>query len=162
MAVSEDTGPLRDQEHWPVEGRRDRVIACLLVGVASVFWWDSNGIAAGEAQMYPRLVLIALFGLAILLFVRGLRMSWSRRGTPVISALRPFAAFIAITITYSIAVGFVGFFTSSAAYMVLSAWLIGLRRHGLNLAVTAIFLVATWLVFVGLFARPLPPELFWN
>lgn len=112
--------------------------------------------------MYPRLVLVLLFGLSALLFVRGWRMAPSHRGLPVVMALRPFAAFLAITVIYAALVGLIGFFTSSAVYVPFAAWLIGLRNPLLNLIVSTVFLLVTWLVFVALFERPLPPEIFWN
>lgn len=162
MALSEDTDTAPDPIEGPAQGRRDCVIACGLAGAGAVFWWDSTAIPAAEAQMYPRLVLILLFGLSALLFVRGWRMAPSHRGLPVVMALRPFAAFLAITVIYAASVGLIGFFTSSTVYVPLAAWLIGLRKPLLNLIVSAVFLLVTWLVFVALFARPLPPEIFWN
>ena len=162
MELSDHIDAAPDTPEGPAQGRRDCVIACILAGVAAILWWDSNAIAAAEAQMYPRLVLVALFGLAGLLFVRGWRMDSTHRGLPIVLAVRPFAAFLALTVVYAVAVAFAGFFTSSVIYVPLAAWLIGLRRPWLNATVSAVFLVATWLVFVALFARPLPPELFWN
>lgn len=162
MEMSDHNDAAPGAPEGPAQGRRDCVIACILAGFGAVLWWDSNAIAAAEAQMYPRLVLVALFGLAGLLFVRGLRMDRAHLGLPIVLEVRPFAAFLALTVVYAVAVAYAGFFTSSAVYVPLAAWLIGLRRPWLNAAVSAVFLVATWLVFVALFARPLPPEMFWN
>lgn len=140
------------------EGLRDRVIACILLVTTAVFGWDSVAIRAAEAKMYPRLVLIVLAGLSMLLFLRGWRMDRTVRRDPVVIGARPFVAFLILSTVYAVAIAYLGFFTSSVVYIPLTAWMLGLRRHGLNAIVTTVFLVATWLVFVALFARPLPPE----
>lgn len=144
------------------EGLRDQIAAILLITIVAVFWQDANSINAAEAQMYPRLVLGALGIMAFLLFLRGLRMGARRAVQPVITSWLAFAAFLVPTVLYVIAVGRVGFFTSSILYIPLVAFLIGLRKHWLNALVTLAFLLATWLVFVALFARPLPREIFWG
>lgn len=144
------------------EGLRDQIAASLLMIAVGVFWWDSYTINAAEAQMFPRLILIVLAALATLLFVRGLRMGSRRAAAPVVTVWLSFVAFMACTIVYVVAVAYAGFFTASVVYIPLVAWLIGLRKHWLNALVTGIFLLATWLVFVALFARPLPQEIFWG
>lgn len=144
------------------EGLRDQIAACLLMVAAAVFWWDSYTINAAEAQMYPRLVLIVLAALSALLFVRGARMGAQLAEAPVVMVWFGFLAFMVCTVVYVVAVAYLGFFTSSVVYIPLVAWLIGLRRPWLNALVTVIFLTATWLVFVALFARPLPQEIFWG
>jgi hypothetical protein len=144
------------------EGSRDMIAATLLLVLTCVFWWDSTAISAAEARMFPRLVLLALAALGLLLFLRGLRAGPEAAETPVISALPAFAAFLGATAVYGVAVGWIGFFTASLVYIPVVARLIGLRALWLNALVTAVFLLVTWLVFVGLFARPLPAELFWT
>jgi len=94
--------------------------------------------------------------------VRGLRMGDARASQPIVSSWIAFMAFLVPTVLYAMAVGTLGFFTSSIVYIPLVAFLIGLRKHWLNALVTALFLLATWLVFVALFARPLPKEIFWG
>lgn len=144
------------------EGLRDQVAAAVLMGLVAVFWWDASAIRAFEAQMYPRLVLIVLAVLAVLLFLRGFRFGGKIADQPVVSSWTAFLAFLVPTILYAMAVGKIGFFTSSIVYIPLVAYLIGLRSHWLNATVTFVFLLATWLVFVALFARPLPQEIFWG
>lgn len=159
-APSADSPP--DRPTGGREGMRDQIAAVVLMVVVAVFWRDSNAINAAEAQMYPRLVLGIMGIMAVLLFVRGLRMGPRRAAEPVVTSWLAFAAFLVPTVLYAVAVGRVGFFTSSIVYIPLVAFLIGLRQHWLNALVTILFLLATWLVFVALFARPLPREIFWG
>jgi len=144
------------------EGLRDQFAAALIMVMVAVFWWDSYSIKAAEAQMYPRLILIVLGLLALALFIRGVRLGRTPAQTRVISSLPAFLAFVVPTLAYAVSVNYFGFFTSSVIYIPLVAFLIGLRKHWLNAAVTFVFLLATWLVFVALFSRPLPPEIFWG
>jgi putative tricarboxylic transport membrane protein len=161
MKVSNDTLPPATAAGGR-EGLRDQLAAGLLMVTVAVFWWDSYTINAAEAQMYPRLILIVLAVLAALLFLRGTRMGGRRADAPVVMVWFAFLAFMACTTAYVVAVAYIGFFTASIVYIPLVAWLIGLRQHWLNALVTVIFLLATWLVFVALFARPLPKEIFWG
>ncbi|QIE46849.1 tripartite tricarboxylate transporter TctB family protein [Pseudohalocynthiibacter aestuariivivens] len=160
--TEEQTNTPPEVESGGREGLRDQVSACLLMAVVAVFWWDANAINAVEAQMYPRLVLGVLGALSVLLFIRGIRLGSQMATAPVITSWVAFLAFLIPTIIYAVAVGTIGFFTSSIFYIPLVAFLIGLRQHWLNALVTLIFLLATWLVFVALFARPLPQEIFWG
>lgn len=161
MTANDNTVP-RATSAGGREGLRDQIAAGLLMIAVAVFWWDSYTINAAEAHMYPRLILIVLAALAALLFVRGARMGAQRADAPVVMVWFAFLAFLACTIAYVAAVAYIGFFTASVVYIPLVAWLIGLRQHWLNALVTVIFLLATWLVFVALFARPLPKEIFWG
>lgn len=162
MSDHPETERSPDRESGLRESTRDMVAALILLAVTGVFWWDSTAIPAAEAQMFPRLVLVALGLLALLLLVRGLRAGPLRAQTRVIETHAAFAAFIGTTVVYGVAVGYLGFFTSSVVYIPLVARLIGLRSAKLNALVTGVFLLVTWLIFVALFARPLPAELFWN
>ncbi len=137
---------------------QDRVLALILLCVAAIFWVDSANISAAEARMFPRLILGALILLAVLLFARSFRLPIEARSEPVITDRTRFALFVGTTIIYAAGVPIAGFFTASAIYMPLAAYLVGLRRPWMNLLVTAIFLAATYLVFVTLFSRPLPAE----
>jgi hypothetical protein len=144
------------------EGLRDQISATLLMVVVAVFWWDSYSINAAEAQMFPRFTLIVLGLLTVMLFIRGMRLGATRSNVPVISSWPAFLAFMLPTVLYAVGVSYFGFFTSSVVYIPLVAYLVGLRKHWLNAIVTFVFLLVTWLVFVALFSRPLPPEIFWG
>jgi len=135
------------------------VLAVVLLMVAGVFWVDSGNIRAAEARMFPYLILGTMSLLAVLLFARSFTLPDGQRSSPVIADKAKFTLFIGTTAVYAAGVPLLGFFTSSAIYMPVAAYLVGLRRHRINLLVTVIFLVATYLVFVTLFSRPLPAEL---
>lgn len=140
----------------------DRVLAALIIVITGLFWAESHNIAAAEAQMFPRMILIIMGILALLLAARSWRLDPARRADAIISAPGPFVLFVLGSVAYVASVSTLGFFTASAVYMPAIAFLLGLRRHVLNLAVTAVFLTLTYLVFVVLFSRPLPREIFWG
>lgn len=140
----------------------DRVLAALLIVITGLFWAESAKIAAAEAQMFPRIILIAMGALALMLAARSWRLDPALRADAIITAPLQFVFFVLGSVAYVASVGYLGFFTASAVYMPAIAFLLGLRKHLLNLAVTAVFLALTYLVFVVLFSRPLPRELFWG
>ena len=141
---------------------QDRVLAVLVLVVTGLFWAESANIRADEARMYPRMILLALFGLGIILAARSLREDKTKRAGAVVPSVSAFATFILASIVYVASVSTLGFFTASALYMPAVAYLLGLRRHLMNAAITALFLVATYIVFVIVFSRPLPREIFWG
>ncbi len=141
---------------------QDRVLALIIVVTTGFFWAESANIAADEARMFPRMILVALFFLGALLAARTLRSDKDQRADAIINSVRAFSLFILASTLYVASVSTLGFFTASGIYMPVVAYLLGLRRHLLNLAVTVIFLFVTYLVFVIVFARPLPREIFWG
>ncbi|TVR07442.1 MAG: hypothetical protein EA385_12790 [Salinarimonadaceae bacterium] len=141
---------------------QDRVLAILIIVVATFFWIESGRIRAAEAQMFPRMILILIYGLAGLLALRTLYLQSDHRAPAIITSYPAFALFVLTSLVYVSSVSSLGFFTASVVYMPVVAFLLGLRRHGLNIAVTFIFLAATYTVFVVIFARPLPREMLWG
>lgn len=138
------------------------MLAVIIVVITGLFWAESADIAADEARMYPRMILVSLFILGGLLAARTLRSGKEERADAIITSVPAFGVFILASMLYVASVSTLGFFTASGIYMPAVAFLLGLRRHLMNIAVTVIFLLATYVVFVIIFARPLPREIFWG
>lgn len=141
---------------------QDRILAILIIVVATFFWIEAGKIRADEAQMFPRAVLVLVYVLAALLALRTLSARKAQRASAIFISFPAFALFIVTSLIYVASVSNAGFFSASVIYMPIVAYLLGLRRHVFNLAVTIIFLVAAYAIFVVLFSRPLPPELLWG
>ena len=141
---------------------QDRVLAVIIIVVTGVFWAESANVAADEARLFPRMILIALFILSVLLAARTFTTSKADRADAIVTSYRAFALFVFSSTVYVASVSALGFFTASAIYMPVVAYLLGLRRNLMNLVVTLIFLLAAYFVFVIVFARPLPREIFWG
>ncbi|KUF08961.1 tripartite tricarboxylate transporter TctB family protein [Pseudoponticoccus marisrubri] len=141
------------------QGTLDRILSLVLLATAAVFLLDSRNIAAAEARMFPLLILGLLAILALALFGRSFLAARQHAAERVIGDRGKFLTFVACTGLYAASVSQIGFFTASALYVPVAGHLLGLRKAWVNLTVTAGFLVATYLVFVVLFSRPLPVEL---
>lgn len=141
---------------------QDRILALMIVVITGFFWAESADIAADEARMFPRMILVSLFILGTLLAARTFKYDKYQRADAIITSVRAFSLFILASTLYVASVSTLGFFTASGIYMPAVAYLLGLHRHVLNLAVTVVFLLVTYLVFVIVFARPLPREIFWG
>lgn len=141
---------------------QDRVLAILIIVAATFFWIEAGKIRAAEAQMFPRAILILIYTLAGFLALRTFFTPSEQRAPAILTSLPAFALFVLASVIYVASVSNVGFFSASVFYMPVVAYLLGLRRHLMNLAVTIIFLVAVYVVFVVVFSRPLPREMIWG
>lgn len=141
---------------------QDRILAVLFIVLASLFWIESVNIVTAEARMFPRMILSAVYVLSVLLALRSFRLPSEQRGEAIFIALFPFLSFVGVSAAYVASVGVVGFFTATAVYMPLIAWLLGLRKLVHSITVTTVFLFAIYIVFVLMFERPMPREVFWG
>jgi hypothetical protein len=153
-------GPVPARKSGVRAGWQDRLIAIIIIALTVYFWIKSVEISAAEARMFPRMILSIMGLLSLLLFIRSFRIPQDKRADAVFTSVPAFTLFVLTTAVYVVSVAYLGYFTSSAVYVPLVAYLIGLRKHWTSLIVTTVFLGATYLVFVVLFARPLPTEIF--
>lgn len=110
-----------------------------------------------EARAFPAAVLGAIVLLALWIGVRGggdgaLVAHHATRLALAVGAVGAFLALIPL----------VGFFPSAAALMLGLPTALGYREMRVVLPVTAGFLLLVWLVFVRLFAKPLPVGALWG
>lgn len=73
---------------------------------------------------------------------------------------RNFAVFSACLVAYIILIDTIGYFTSSALFVIGASLLLGYRRPLVVVSTAAAFVLFIYVVFVVIFERPLPLEFF--
>nr|WP_163503770.1 tripartite tricarboxylate transporter TctB family protein [Halomonas socia] len=147
--------------------RRD-VVSSLITGVlaVSVFYYGTT--LRGDSGMFPMLIgAVMLFGslglgLKALMILRhrlwtAPRKQWQREDW---LALRQISIAAAGLLLYALLVRPLGFFSSTALMMLALPHALG-YRHLLGIAINAVVVLAMlYLIFIGVFERPLPREFF--
>lgn len=141
---------------------QDRILSVIIIVLSSLFWAESVNIVTAEAKMFPRMILSAIYVLSVLLALRSFRLPPEKRGEAIFISLFPFLLFVGASAAYVASIGVVGFFTATAVYMPFIAWLLGLRKIVQSVFITTVFLIAIYVVFVLIFERPMPREIFWG
>ena len=110
-----------------------------------------------EARTFPAAVLAAIVLLALWIALRG-------RGddAPVAHHAQRLALAVGAVGAFLAGIPLIGFFPSAALLMVGLPAVLGSREPAMVLPVTAGFLLLVWLVFVRLFAKPLPGGVLWG
>lgn len=146
----------------------------LLVAASAFLLWTAYGISGlsslTSAGAFP------MFTAAVMLVSGLFSLRHTVRTQPVArepgeSAARRFArqltppvlvGFIVAIMAYMVALEPLGFLLASFLFLLVSMRLLGSRRWGLNLAVAALSLAATYLVFQTLFSVVLPAGGWWK
>lgn len=110
-----------------------------------------------EARRFPAAVLAAIALLALRIGVRG-----GGDAAPVAHHAGRLALAVGAAGAFLAGIPLIGFFPAAAALMLGLPVALGYRDMRVLLAVTAGFLLLLWLVFVRLFAKPLPTGLIWG
>lgn len=110
-----------------------------------------------EARVVPATVLAAVVALALWIAMRGRGgdAPVAHHATRLVLAIGAVGAFL-------LGIPVIGFFPSAALLMVGLPVALGYRVPVVVLPVTAGFLVLVWVVFVRLFAKPLPTGMIWG
>lgn len=139
---------------------RDRITSLVLLGGAALAWRHAMSFPR-ESAMFPLLVLGILGGLGVILLVQSflpqLRTASDRL---VIEEPRTLLVGITVTTAYLFFIPVVGYFTSSLIYIVALSRLLGFKNYLTLIAISVGYVLFTYIVFVLLFQRPLPPEFF--
>lgn len=152
----------------PLSARRRWVEAAVPCGVllaCGLAWWDLQPVPA-QAKFFPGMILGLFALLSAVILVRALffpraaglaeeeGQPWTffRHVPRFLIALSGFAAFILL-------VEPVGFFSAGALFLAGLTVSLGFRRWRMIAVTYALFLLFIYLVFVALFERPLPKEL---
>lgn len=145
------------------QGTLDLVVSVTMLAIALFLLWESTdqryvervpGHAFGP-MFYPRLMLAIWALLSVVLIVRGVMLLRTDAAVPRLQWGNLLAVLV-ITGVYMWLVTVLGFFFSSAAFMVGALVFLGFR-HLLWLPVIAIgFPLVTWYVFQYLLRIPLP------
>lgn len=139
---------------------RERTAASVVIALTALAFLHVRELPS-DAAMFPTLTLALAAALAGMWLVATFLVRDEPAETePFFQTPRNFAIAVGLTPVYLYLVSEIGFFTASSVYMLLLAFLLGLRRLPALLLGTAGFMASVYLVFVVLFARPLPPEFF--
>ena len=129
----------------------------LSLGVGAIFLARSFG---PGAAMFPTIVAALMVMFASVLILRALTGRGRVPSAPVITEGKRFAIMLGATLVYIVLLPEVGFFTSSALFVPITAAALGFRRPVYLAVTTLIFIVLLYALFVVLLKRPLPPEFF--
>lgn len=114
---------------------------------------------AVHASQYVKFLLTVMTVLCALLIAGSLRGGDS--GKPQwVKAPRAFTATVVLTLVYVLSLKYIGFYAASAVYMLVLAFLLGLRRPLLLIISTAVLLVLVHGIFVRFLGVPVPLGIF--
>ena len=156
------------EERGEVGAARRDVVSSLITGVlaVSVFYYGTT--LRGDSGMFPMLIgAVMLFGSlglglkALLLLRRRLwtapRKQWQREDW---LALRQILIAAVGLLLYALLVRPLGFFSATGLMLLALPYALG-YRHLLGITINAaIVLIMLYLIFIGVFERPLPREFF--
>jgi hypothetical protein len=110
-----------------------------------------------EARSFPAAVLAAIVLLALWIGLRG-----GGGAAPVAHHAGRLALAVGAVGVFLAGIPLIGFFPAAAVLMLGLPIALGYRDMRVVLPVTAGFLLLVWLVFVRLFAKPLPTGMVWG
>lgn len=138
----------------------------IILFVGSIIAWFSIRDIPADAQMFPNFILGGIAVCSIIMIIRSLTGASARALGKDIenwvfsdNVKRMFGA-LAIFVVYLLIVDHVGYFTSSALLILALARFAGFQNWLALVATAAGFCLFVYLIFVLLFARPLPQEFF--
>ena len=146
---------------------RDRIASAVVLLLTVGGFVHISSLPPGAA-MFPTMVL----GLAALLSSLWLISTFLPRKAPATAdgetpATKPFmdnpknlGIFIALIVAYLTLIDIIGYFTSTALFIVVTALALGFRRTRYLAIGVVLFVAFVYFVFVTLFNRPLPVEFF--
>lgn len=143
-----------------MEHVRDRIAAVFIFALAAAAWWTSQGFTPG-ARMVPQLVAGAMLFFSFIMFVRTfLPARRAKERTKFFTNGRYLLIGCALALIYISLVAVIGYFTATALFVPVFTWLLGYRRPAMLAISTMLFLLMVYVIFVGIFDRPLPDEFF--
>lgn len=135
----------------------DSFAAILIFALSAAFFYMA-GAYHGGAEVFPRAVSGVMMLASAILFFKGLRQpSTVERFEP--GAAGRVVGVIVLTILYMVAVGAIGFVTSSLVFVPVTAYWLGIRNYPMIGITTVVFVALVALLFRRLFQVPLPREL---
>ena len=143
-----------------MERRQDVVLGLVLAAL--------GGFAAHEASQYrgasggyPLVLGAVLAVLGLTLAIRALRQTEGRVRPLAVNGWR-LAGTSAMAAAYLALVPALGFYTASVLTVAAMPVALGLRRPGLSIVATIVFIATVWLVFTLVLNKPLPPEIWFR
>ena len=139
---------------------RDRTAAAAIIALTVMASFHVRQLPS-DAALFPTLTLALSGALAVLLLISTfLGERKPDADEPFLQNPRNFAIVLGLTPLYLYFVSTIGYFSASSIYMLLLAFLLGFQHLSVLVLGTAGFMAFVYIVFVVVFARPLPPEFF--
>ena len=143
---------------------KDRVgSTALLILAVTVF--VMAGSLSFKSMIFPRMIAVVMALCAVLMFLRTVPLGAGKapaaaqdpkRGAPFFHDVRNFAVTFGAFVAYAVAIGFLGYFVSTALLIVALALALGFRNVRMLVAATIGFSALVYVVFILVFERPLP------
>ncbi|MQA04396.1 MAG: hypothetical protein GEV07_17290 [Streptosporangiales bacterium] len=140
--------------------RRSVLVGAVCLVLAVVFWLDLDA-SVDPAGIYPVVVLITLAVLGVAIVALALLDKLPDEGNGDTLRWRALGGSVAVLLGWAATVGLVGFATSSVAAFLAITWIIRrgkltVKRVILDIGVAVVLVVAIALLFLNVFAVPLP------
>jgi putative tricarboxylic transport membrane protein len=139
----------------------------LSVAFSSFMLWASYNISKfdsiSSAGAFPMVCAATLLITGLMSLVKSARGKLDTEGATVVQhfvrkmAPAQLVAFTALITVYALTLEIVGFIVGSYVFLLLSMQVLGSKRIGLNVAVSAVVLAAIFIVFQTAFSVILPP-----
>jgi len=146
--------------------RREK-IGSIISLIFCVGAWSQLGSMPSEAAFFPRLIIGTAFLLTLVWCVSAFFKTAppseadSEAGPqPFLESRKNFSIFVVSLVIYIALIDAIGYFSSTALFMIGTSFALGFRRPLLTGATTIGFIVFVYLIFVVAFQRPLPIEFF--
>ena len=137
---------------------RDVICAAVILALSIGAWMQAAALPT-RAALFPRLDIALLFGFSVIYLLRSLwRAPASERAGPFFRNATRFVVALLLIVAYVLIFPRVGFFTATAVFIPVFSVAIGSRKIAGAVLGSAVFTVGTWVVFVVLLGRRLPPE----
>lgn len=136
----------------------DTVLGAVTTLLALAGVWYALSLGEGP-RVFPLLVLTPALVIGPLIMVRGQR-KLARGDAPAFFASRlRFFQLLTMMVLFILGVQYLGFFTTTVVMVPLTAWTLGYRNLKVIVITTAVFLAFIYGLFIQIFSRPLPPEI---
>ena len=114
----------------------------------------------GASAIFPRMVTgLAILLTAILVVKASMRSDGGRERVQFFINIPRFAIGSGVMFLYLLSVNHVGYFTSTALFIPILAYLLSYKKLISSIILTAIYIAAIYLIFVVIFKTTLPPEI---
>lgn len=141
-------------------------LAALVTFLLCAAAWSQIPYMPAEAALFPKLILGLAAVLALAWGAQTFRRPKARSEitdtspAPFSENPRKLLSFIVCLGGYVWLIDILGYFTSTALFMVVASFVLGFRRPGIIAAAVVGFVGFIYIVFVVIFQRPLPIEFF--
>lgn len=136
----------------------DTVLGAVTTVLSLAGVWYAASLGEGP-RVFPLLILTPAVVLGPLIMVRGQRKLAMGDNPAFFESPRRFFQLLLMLFLLILGVQYIGFFTTTVVLIPVTAWTLGYRNLKVIAGTTALFLGFIYLLFIEIFSRPLPPEI---